>query len=90
MSGHFLLQGIFPTQVLNPGLLHWRQILYHLSYDIAVVSSLLPFPGGPVDLPLPKLGSKNHTGGATVLSDLELPKESSIQAQTLLFSAFWL
>ena len=29
---HFLLQGIFPTQGLNPGLLHCRQILYHLSY----------------------------------------------------------
>ena len=29
---HFLLQGIFPTQGLNPGLLHCRQILYWLSY----------------------------------------------------------
>ena len=29
---HFLLQGIFPTQGLNPGLLHCRQILYHLSH----------------------------------------------------------
>ena len=29
---HFLLQGIFPTQGLNPGLLHFRQILYSLSY----------------------------------------------------------
>ena len=24
---HFLLQGIFPTQGSNPGLLHWRQML---------------------------------------------------------------
>ena len=24
---HFLLQGIFPTQGSNPGLLHWRQTL---------------------------------------------------------------
>ena len=24
---HFLLQVIFPTQGLNPGLLHWRQML---------------------------------------------------------------
>ena len=30
---HFLLQGIFPTQRSNPGLLHFRQILYHLSYQ---------------------------------------------------------
>ena len=29
---YFLLQGIFPTQGLNPGLLHCRQILYWLSY----------------------------------------------------------
>ena len=29
---HALLQGIFPTQGLNPGLLHYRQILYHLSF----------------------------------------------------------
>ena len=28
---HALLQGIFPTQGSNPGLLHCRQILYHLS-----------------------------------------------------------
>ena len=28
---HFLLQRIFPTQGLNPGCLHRRQILYHLS-----------------------------------------------------------
>ena len=30
---HFLLQGIFPTQGLNPGLLHCRQMLYHLSHQ---------------------------------------------------------
>ena len=29
---HFLLQGIFLTQESNLGLLHWRQILYWLSY----------------------------------------------------------
>ena len=28
-----LLQGIFPTQGLNPGLLHCRRILYQLSYE---------------------------------------------------------
>ena len=28
-----LLQGIFPTQRLNPGLPHCRQILYHLSHQ---------------------------------------------------------
>ena len=27
---HFLLQGIFPTQGSNPGLLHYRQMLYKI------------------------------------------------------------
>ena len=30
---HFLLQGIFPTQGLNPGLPHCRQMLYCLSHQ---------------------------------------------------------
>ena len=30
---HFLLQGIFPTQESNPGLLHCSQILYRLSHQ---------------------------------------------------------
>ena len=29
---HFLLPGTFPTQELNPGLQHCRQVLYRLSY----------------------------------------------------------
>ena len=33
MGCHFLLQGIFPTQGLNPGLPHCRQTLYHLSHQ---------------------------------------------------------
>ena len=32
-SSHSLLQGIFPTQGSNPGLLHCRRILYHLSHQ---------------------------------------------------------
>ena len=32
---HCLLQGIFPTQRSNPGLLHCRQILYRLSHQEA-------------------------------------------------------
>ena len=30
---HSLLQGIFPTHGSNPGLLHCRWILYHLSHQ---------------------------------------------------------
>ena len=33
VGSHSLLQGIFPTQGSNQGLLHCRQILYHLSYQ---------------------------------------------------------
>ena len=32
MGSHSLLQGIFPTQGLSPGLPHCRQILYQLSH----------------------------------------------------------
>ena len=31
---HSLLQGIFPTQELNPDLLHCSQFLYHLSHEM--------------------------------------------------------
>ena len=34
---HGLLQGIFPTQELNWGLLHCRQILYQLSYQTLIL-----------------------------------------------------
>ena len=33
VGSHSLLQRIFPTQGLNPGLLYYRWILYHLSYQ---------------------------------------------------------
>ena len=33
VGSHSLLQGIFMTQGLNLGLLHCRQILYHLTYQ---------------------------------------------------------
>ena len=32
---HFLLQGIFLTQGLNPGLLRYRQMLYQLSHQVS-------------------------------------------------------
>ena len=41
-----LLQGIFPTQGLNPGLLHCRWILYYLSYYQPIPSlENIPDPG---------------------------------------------
>ena len=38
---HALLQGIFPTQGLSPGLLHCRQILYHLIHQGSPLESLV-------------------------------------------------
>ena len=38
---HFLFQGIFLSQGLNLGLLHYRQILYHLSHQGSPLSLLL-------------------------------------------------
>ena len=44
---HFLLQGIFPTQESNLGLLHFRQILHRLSYEgsphLTRVTSPIPY-----------------------------------------------
>ena len=40
VSGHTLLQGIFQIHGLNPGLLHCRQILYHLSHQAKLYMQL--------------------------------------------------
>ena len=49
---HALLQGIFPTQELNPSLPHCRQILYHLSHREAQGSRLQLENLMPFSLPL--------------------------------------
>ena len=42
---HALLQGIFPTQGSNPGLLHYRWILYHLSHQGSTrILECIPYP----------------------------------------------
>ena len=63
---HALLQRIFPTQGLNPGLPHCRQILYCLSHSAFIfIKSSAMF--GPADFtltswnPLPLLGVFNST-----------------------------
>ena len=40
---HFLLQGIFLTQGLNPGLPHCKQMLYHLSHQRWECKLVQPF-----------------------------------------------
>ena len=37
MGSLSLLQGIFPTQGSNPGLLHCRRILYHLNHKVSLL-----------------------------------------------------
>ena len=43
MDCHFLLQGIFPTQGLNPGLPHCRQMLYRLSHVVGTNYRVLTY-----------------------------------------------
>ena len=43
MGSHFHLQGIFLTQGSNPGLLHCRQILFHLSHQVKLLSHVQLF-----------------------------------------------
>ena len=53
-----LLQGIFPTQGLNPGLPHCRQILYQLSHKENWTGSQFPPPG---NLPDPGIKRRSPT-----------------------------
>ena len=48
---HFLLQGIFPAQGSNPGLLHCRQILYWVSYKGSPLLLLGPYHFCPLSSP---------------------------------------
>ena len=48
MASHSLLQGIFPAQELNPGLLNCRQILYLLSHQGSLME-FSPTMGGLVE-----------------------------------------
>ena len=73
---HSLLQGIFPIQGSNPGLLHCRQILYHqshqgnptrmqISHNYTCIPSL---PSLSSLLPIPPLqGITEHQTGLPVL-----------------------
>ena len=51
MGYHALLQGIFPTQGSNLGLLHCKQILYHLSQHLREVVCWVPKVDGDVSFP---------------------------------------
>ena len=71
---HFLLQGIFPTQELNPGLPHCRQTLYRLSHQGTVI---------PIPLSLA------HVTPA-ILHLLVLQTSVMLHLRTFLFGPFYL
>ena len=79
MGSPSLLQGIFSTQGLNPGLLHCRWILYQLSHREAQEywsGWLIP---SPADLPDPEIEP-----GSPALQVDSLPTEA-----TKNYSALW-
>ena len=65
------LQGIFPTQGSNPGLLHCGQILYHLSHHfkmswvgyIFIIKEITGFPDGTVVKNLPANAGDTRVAG---------------------------
>ena len=59
---HSLLQGIFPTQGSNPGLLHRSQILYHLSHQGS------PIHPKPIIMQVANLGFKTKAAAAAAKS----------------------
>ena len=84
----FLFQGIFPTQGLNLGLLHCRQILHCLSHWWFLKPGhkrhTAPTPSPPASLSLKKLPCHEDTQGAPRESqpagELALPISSHEQA----------
>ena len=61
VGSHSLLQGIFPTQRSNPGLLHYRQILFQLATRKSQEYwSWQPIPS-PGDLPNPTIEPRSPT-----------------------------
>ena len=93
---HFLLQGILPTQGLNPGLLHCKQIAYPLSHQgspRSCLTFLSPNPiaswggraegGGEHESEEPPLGAKPLTGTA------HLPRDTSCRRRVSLELPGW-
>ena len=83
---HFLLQGIFPTQGLNPGLPHCGWVLYQLSYQgtlkqvkqqVIFSSRFLPISSSCHRVPHDKIGGWTTTGGHRV------PQRPSYMMETI-------
>ena len=61
MGFHSLLQGIFSTLGSNPGLMHCRQILYHLSHQGSPEALSPPCPHLPFSSPPPPIHYSSST-----------------------------
>ena len=72
-GGHFLLQGIFLTQGPNLGLLHCRQIFYHLSHQKS-----------PIPTQLTQIKPKTHSGNEEAYGTCDHQRpEKTVLAQPL-------
>ena len=96
MGCHFLLQGIFPTQGLNPGLPHCRQTLYPLIHGCcccccvtSVMSdSVRPQTRQPTRLPRPwdSPGKNTGVGRHFLLQCMKVKNESEVAQSCLTLS----
>ena len=86
VGSHSLLQGIFPTQGLNPGLPHCGWVLYQLSYQgtlkqvkqqVIFSSRFLPISSSCHRVPHDKIGGWTTTGGHRV------PQRPSYMMETI-------
>ena len=73
VSCHFLLQGILPTQGLNPGLQHCRQIIYQLSHQrgkVKVTQSCPSFCNPMEYSPWNSPGQNTGVGSLSLLQEI--------------------
>ena len=94
-----LLQGIFPTQVSNPGLPHCKQILYHLSHQgnpgilewvVYPFSRALPNPGIELGSPALQVDSlPTELPGKHIVNSIVLQNLSSLKF-LFTFGGAWL
>ena len=67
MGCHVLLQGTFPTQGLNPSLLHCRQILYFLSHQgspqLTIMCHYCLTNHNRCTIPMQDVNNKENLGG---------------------------
>ena len=103
MGCHFLPQGISLTQESNPGLLHCRQTLYHLSYQgshaaaaaaaksLHLCPTVRPHRWHPTRLPHPWDSSGKNTGVGChfLLQCMKVKSESKLLSHVRLLATPW-